>query len=73
MYDFEFWQELAWLILVTAVIQVATVMVGFSPEAITDWRAWGVALAGGLVRAIAGVVLAKFTDPSRQGPPPSHG
>ena len=63
-YTFKFWEEVGWFALVAAVIQVITVLSGFQPEAISDWRAWGVALGGGVVRAAAGAALAAATKPN---------
>ena len=63
-YDFKKLQEIGWFVLVTIVVQLATMLINFDPGAITDWKAWSVALVAGLVRAIAGSVLAVLTKPS---------
>lgn len=58
-YNFKAYEEAIWFVIVTAGIQVAQVLVDFDPEVITDWKAWVIALAGGVVRAVAAAIIAK--------------
>lgn len=65
-YDFKFWQETGWAVMVAVVVQLAYVMVQFDPAAITDWKGWAIALSGAIVRAGFGAILAAFTNPVKE-------
>lgn len=58
-YNFKFWEESLWAAAITALIFALTA-VGDS-AAVTDWKAWAIAVLGGAGRAAAGSVLAKLT------------
>ncbi len=60
MYDFKLFAELGWAVLVALVTSLAIELLSFHPEAVSDWRMWGVVLAGALARAVAAAVLAKL-------------
>lgn len=57
-YDFKFLAELGWIVVIAVGVAVLTVLVEFDPAAITDWKAWGMGIVGGAVRAGAGAALA---------------
>lgn len=63
-YQLKIGPELAWVLVVTAVLTVAQVLVTFEPSEITDWRLWAVSLAGGVVRSLAGAVIGYFGKPA---------
>lgn len=56
-YTFRPLPELYWGVVTAASIVVLTALFTFNPETVTDWRAWGIALGGGAVRAAAGAAL----------------
>lgn len=58
-YNFKAYEEAIWFVVVTAAIQVFTVLVDFDPETIIDWKSWAIALGGGVVRAVAAAIIAK--------------
>jgi len=57
MYQFKLIEEALWFGLVSAGLFFLTMLVKFDPETVTDWRAWAIALGGGLIRAFAGGIL----------------
>ncbi len=59
-YDFKPLEELWWAALVAAVVASLQVVVSSDPAAVTDWRAWTIALAAAAVRAAAGAMLARL-------------
>ena len=56
-YTFRPLPELYWGVVTAASIVLLTALFTLQPEAVTDWRAWGIALGGGAVRAAAGAGL----------------
>lgn len=60
-YQFKIAQEIAWGALAAAGIFVVQTLVGFDPTTIADPHQWVVVLAGGVIRAAAGGVLAVIT------------
>lgn len=56
-YDFKSLQELGWFVAVAVGTALVQALVAFDPDAITDWRAWLVAIGAGAVRAAAGAVI----------------
>lgn len=56
-YRFKPLQELYWGVVTAFSVVVLTALFTLQPEAVTDWRAWGIALGGGAVRAAAGAAL----------------
>ncbi len=60
-YRFVVVREAAWAAFVAVMTVVLQAFVTFDPDAITDWRAWAIALAAAGVRAGAAAVLAGFT------------
>lgn len=63
MYDFKRGWEIAWIAAVAAGVFALEMLVRFDPDAVTDWRTWGIALGGGMIRAAAGAVLGILTRP----------
>ena len=61
-YDFKKLEELGWVVLITAVLFILQAATGL-PEDYGEWRAYVVPLGGGLVRAVAGALLATLTKP----------
>lgn len=57
-YSFKLTPELAWgiLVAVVAVLSTAVVTQGAVPP--TDWRAWAIGVAAGVIRALVGGVFA---------------
>ena len=66
-YEFKFWQEILWAVIVGAVIAALTMLVDFRPEAIQDWSTWAIAFGGAIARGAAAVALSKITDLLRGG------
>ena len=61
-YHYKIGPELGWLIATTAILALAQVLLTFDPATITDWQTWALSLAGAVVRAVAGAVLAYRSD-----------
>ena len=61
-YDFKPAEELAWAALIAAVVASLQIDVSSAVAAVTDWRAWVIALAAAAVRAAAGAMLARLDD-----------
>lgn len=61
-YRFKFNAEFWWFVLVTVVLAVAQPLMDFDPSAIVDLKVWGLALLGGVVRAVAGGIFAFITS-----------
>jgi hypothetical protein len=63
-YSYKPWAEAFWFALVSVVIYLGTALEEFNPDALTEWRTYIIALAGGAVRAFAGgfvaVVITRF-------------
>lgn len=59
-YEWKFWEELGWAVLVAVVVTLATAFVQFEPSEIADWKSWVVGLIGGVIRASAAVLLAQL-------------
>lgn len=59
MYDFKLTPELIWAVVVTIVGVLATALATQGAVAPTDWQAWAIALAAGVVRAVVGLLLDK--------------
>lgn len=57
MYNLKLREELVWGLIVAVTTYLLQVLVEFKPEIISDWRAWGIALAAGMVRAGAAALL----------------
>ncbi len=55
-YDWKLLPELYWGVAIAASLVLLQALVTFDPEAITDWRVWGVAL-GATIRAAAGAAI----------------
>lgn len=62
-YKFKAVEEAFWVIVVAVAFALAQALLTFEPEKITDWRTWAIALAGSLVRAAAGALLALRSKP----------
>jgi len=62
-YELKKAEEIGWAALIGAGIFGLEMLVRFDASTITDWKAWAVALGGGMLRAAAGAVLAKTTGP----------
>lgn len=60
-YNFKFWQELAWGVLVAVLVAFAQALIQFDASAVTDWNVWLLAIISGAVRAVAAVVVSKLT------------
>jgi hypothetical protein len=56
-YDFHAAQEFGWAVLTAAGLAVAQILTSTDPSTITDWRTYGIALAGAAIRAGSGAVL----------------
>ena len=61
MYKFKATEEIGWAILTGVVIFAFEVLSNFDPSTVADWRVWGVAVAGGAVRAGAAAGLIALT------------
>ena len=62
-YNFRIAPEIGWAILTGVIIALAEAAVAFDESVFAgDPGAWAAALAGTVVRAIGGAVLAKFTQ-----------
>lgn len=48
--------------LVTASVPLAEAAANFNPEAISDWRTWGVGIAAASVRQVGVYVMAKLVE-----------
>ena len=66
-YDFKFWAELGWALLIGATITLLLELTSFRPEAIEDWRAWAIVLGGAVVRGAVAVAGTKITELLRSG------
>ena len=64
-YEWE-WEEISWAILVGGSTFLLEILVKFDFDTVTDWKTWGIGIGSGLIRAVAGAVLAVVTRP-RQG------
>lgn len=60
-YNFKFWQELGWGILVAILMTIAQATIQFDATVITDWQVWAISIVSGCVRAVAAIVVAKLT------------
>lgn len=56
-YNFKVTPELVWAVVVTVVGVLATTIATQGAVAPTDWQAWAIALAAGVVRAVVGLLL----------------
>lgn len=63
MYNFKFLEEILWAAGIAAALLVLQTLVLFDPSKIQDWSTWIITLGGGLVRAVAGAIIAKVTNP----------
>lgn len=78
-YNFRIAPEIGWAIATGAIIALAEAAVAFDESVFAgDPGAWAAALAGTLVRAIGGAVLAKMTQgaflrPGEKPPAPTDG
>ena len=61
MYKFKATEEIGWAILTGVVIFAFQILSDFDPSTITNWETWGVAVAGGAVRAGAAAGLIALT------------
>jgi len=61
MYKFKATEEIGWAILTGVVIFAFQVLSDFDPATVADWETWGVAVAGGVVRAGAAAGLVALT------------
>ncbi len=57
-YNWKAVSEIAWALFLAAITYLAGVLVFFNPTEITDWRAWGIALFAGCVRAVMAALIA---------------
>lgn len=67
-YNFKVTPELIWAVAVTVVSVLATAIATQGAVAPTDWRAWAIALAAGVVRAVVGLLLDKTGQPAVDTP-----
>lgn len=63
-YDFKKLEELGWFAAVAAGLAVLQILVSFDPAKIGDWKLWAISLGGSAIRAAAGAIIAKATQPS---------
>lgn len=56
-YRFKFVPELMWSVLTAGAVVLLLALVGFQPDAISDPKAYAVALGGAMVRSMAGAAL----------------
>jgi hypothetical protein len=61
-YNFRLGPEAIWLVVNTVIGALLTTLATTDFQTITDWRAWGVGLAIGLIRTLFGALLAAATD-----------
>lgn len=66
-YEFKAWDELLWMVGVSAAVAGLQVLVDFDPAQIADWKFWLVSLGAGMVRAAAGAAIAVLTRPREDG------
>ena len=59
-YDFKTPQELLWFAVVAASVAALQIVLHADVAAVTDWRAWTIALGAAAVRAAAAVLLARL-------------
>jgi hypothetical protein len=64
-YYFKLGEELFWSAIVAAVFALATILMGFHPEGIDDWRLWTIAAAGAVARPVGGALVGKLTGTLR--------
>lgn len=57
MYILKIREELTWALITAVSVYILEVLVRFDPNTITDWRAWGIALFAGVMRAGAAALL----------------
>ena len=57
---FRLAQEIGWIFAVSAGLALFLALAQWDPEAITDWRAWGLGLLGQVIRSGATAVVAKY-------------
>lgn len=63
-------EELAWGLTIAVSVYVTEVLVRFDPATIIDWRAWGIALFAGAVRAGAAALLVALGRGAVEKPTP---
>lgn len=61
-YNFKFWQELGWGILVAIIVTLAQAFIQFDASAVVNWQVWALSIISGCARAIAVIVVKTFTD-----------
>jgi len=59
-YEFKPYQEAGYAAVTAVTIFVLETGVNFDPSVITDWSAWGLALAGAGTRAVSAAALNAF-------------
>lgn len=59
MYNFKPTPELVWAMVVTVTGVVATAVTTQGEVGPTDWQAWAIGLATGVLRAVVGLILDK--------------
>jgi len=62
-YGYKRVAEAGWFAFVAIAVVILEALIKFNPDAIQDWKAWGIAIGAGAVRAAAGALLAVFTKP----------
>jgi hypothetical protein len=70
-YQFKPLPELYWGVVTAFSVVILTALFTLQPEAVTDWRAWGIALGGGAVRAAAGAGLDYLRRSMTEEPEPA--
>lgn len=71
-YRFKVLEEAVWAGVVSASLVVLQVLSTLDPATVTDWRTWGFALAGGMIRAAAGAMLAYASRVQDEDDDPPH-
>ncbi len=68
LYNFKFTPEAIWLIVNTVLGSILVSLMAVDFTSITDWKAWAIGFAFGMVRTILGAVLAAATGGRFVGP-----
>ena len=57
-YDLKRAEEAGWVAFVAAAVFLLQIGLDFDPDTIMDWKVWARSVGAGLVRAVAGALLA---------------